>query len=183
VLPPEGDDDRFLLNRENRRLRLLRPGSLVGDGGALAPLGDRLRVDPVALRQHPQALLTMLYRSTDCLCRGGAPVENLAHSASLAAGHDNAPSKPGIKHLVHFVRKDDDRSASRVASLRLLSGERPPPSSPERKRGPSGPLLSLPLRSIQAAQRSSDNHFVGVSYSQLVSHGVATNSTTMSLKS
>ena len=31
------------------------------------PLGDRLRVDAVALRQRPQALLTMLYRSTDRL--------------------------------------------------------------------------------------------------------------------
>jgi hypothetical protein len=26
--------------------------------------------------------LTMLYRSTDCLSRAGAPVKNLAHSAS-----------------------------------------------------------------------------------------------------
>ena len=41
----------------------------------------------------------MLYRSTDCLCRCGAPVQNLAHSASLHAGDNNAPSKSGIKHL------------------------------------------------------------------------------------
>jgi hypothetical protein len=43
--------------------------------------------------------LTMLYRSTDRLCRGGAAVKNLAQSASLHAGENNAPSKPGTKHL------------------------------------------------------------------------------------
>jgi hypothetical protein len=36
-------------------------------------------------------------------------VENLAHSASLHAGENGAPSKPGIKHLarheVHFDRR------------------------------------------------------------------------------
>lgn len=41
----------------------------------------------------------MLYRSTDCLCRGGAPVQNLSHSASLHAGENNAPLNSGIKHL------------------------------------------------------------------------------------
>jgi len=41
----------------------------------------------------------MLYRSTDRLCRGGAPVQNLSHSASLHAGENNAPSNSGIKHL------------------------------------------------------------------------------------
>ena len=41
----------------------------------------------------------MLYRSTDCLCRCGAPVENLAHSASFHSDEKIAPSKPGIKHL------------------------------------------------------------------------------------
>jgi len=44
-----------------------------------------------------------LYRSTDRLCRGGAAVKNLAHSASLHAGENGAPSKPGIKHLIAFA--------------------------------------------------------------------------------
>jgi hypothetical protein len=43
--------------------------------------------------------LTMLYRSTDRLCRRGAAVENLAHSASFHSPENNAPSKAGIKHL------------------------------------------------------------------------------------
>src|SRR5262249_31850140 len=51
----------------------------------------------MALGQGPQALLTTLYRSTDCLCRRGAAVKNLAQSASLPAGENNAPSKPGTK--------------------------------------------------------------------------------------
>ena len=47
--------------------------------------GDRLRVDPMSLGENPQALLTMLYCPTHRLRRRGAPVENPAHSASLAA--------------------------------------------------------------------------------------------------
>src|SRR6187431_33247 len=42
----------------------------------------------------------MLYRSTDRLCRAGAPVQYLAHSASFQAGEKSAPSNSGIKHLV-----------------------------------------------------------------------------------
>lgn len=45
----------------------------IGDSGALFSLGHCLRVDPVAPGQNPHALLTILYCSTDCLCRGGAP--------------------------------------------------------------------------------------------------------------
>ncbi|MBY0508568.1 MAG: hypothetical protein K2P94_00315, partial [Rhodospirillaceae bacterium] len=33
------------------------------------------------------------------LCRSGAAVKNLAHSASLHSWENNAPSKPGTKHL------------------------------------------------------------------------------------
>ena len=41
-MPAEGDDDRLLLDRQNRRLWLLRPGPLIGDRGALLPFGDGL---------------------------------------------------------------------------------------------------------------------------------------------
>ncbi len=44
--------------------------------------------------------MTMLYRSTDRLCRRGAPMKNLAHSASFESLDKDAPSKPGTKHLV-----------------------------------------------------------------------------------
>jgi hypothetical protein len=43
--------------------------------------------------------LTMLYRSTDRLCRCGAPVKNLSHSASFESLDKNAPSKSGTKQL------------------------------------------------------------------------------------
>jgi hypothetical protein len=59
----------------------------------------------------PQALLTMLYRSTHRRCRGGAPVKNLAHSASFHSKENNAPSKPGIKHLGH---RDSGRFAGHL---------------------------------------------------------------------
>src|SRR4029078_12115746 len=86
-------------DRQHCGLRLFRAGRQIGDRAALLPLGHGLLVDPVMLGQSPQALLTMLYRSTDRLCRCGAAVKHLAHSASLHAGQNNAPSKPGIKHL------------------------------------------------------------------------------------
>src|ERR1700733_5364133 len=41
----------------------------------------------------------MLYRSTDRLCRSGAPMENLCHSASFESDEKNAPSKSGTKQL------------------------------------------------------------------------------------
>jgi hypothetical protein len=41
-----------------------------------------------------------LYCSTNRLCRCGAPVKNLAHSASLQLLDKIAPSKFGIKQLV-----------------------------------------------------------------------------------
>jgi hypothetical protein len=43
--------------------------------------------------------LTMLYRSTDRLCRCGAPMKNLAHSASFESLDKNAPSNAGTKQL------------------------------------------------------------------------------------
>lgn len=47
----------------------------------------------------------MLYRSTDRRCHRGARVKNLAHIASLDSQDKNAPSKPGIKHLVGAYRR------------------------------------------------------------------------------
>jgi hypothetical protein len=43
--------------------------------------------------------LTMLYRSTDRLCRCGASVKNLSHSASFSRSEKYAPSNSGTKHL------------------------------------------------------------------------------------
>ncbi len=65
--------------------RLADSGILARRLGAAPPLGDRLGIHPVAPRQFPQARLPMLDRATDRLCRGGAPVENPAHSAFFHA--------------------------------------------------------------------------------------------------
>src|SRR5918912_4546599 len=96
---PARDDDGLLFAREYRRARLLGTGALVLDRGALLPLGYGLRVDPVALGQYPQALLTMLDRATHCRRRAGAPMQNLAHSASFHSNEKSAPSKHGTKQL------------------------------------------------------------------------------------
>src|SRR3546814_468034 len=55
----------------------------ISERAAFLPLRHRLLIGPVAPGQSPQALLTMLYRATDRLCRCGTAVKNLAHSASL----------------------------------------------------------------------------------------------------
>src|SRR5215212_3514608 len=106
-VPPKGDNDGLLLDREHGRARLLGASALVLDRGALLPLCDGLRVEAVAPGQHPQALLTMLDRATHRRCRAGAPMKNLAHSASLHSGEKNAPSNPGTKHLEHFPLNPD----------------------------------------------------------------------------
>src|ERR1017187_2524210 len=112
-MPAEGDDDRLLPDRQHRGLRLARAGWQIGDRTALLPLGDGLRVDPVAPGQSPQARLTMLYRSTDRRCRRGAAVENLAHSASFHSREYNAPSNRGIKQLEHFQNEPPYPAARR----------------------------------------------------------------------
>lgn len=57
---------------------------------------DGLLVDVVAFGQRPQALFTMLYCSTDDLCRSDATMQSLAHNASFHSLVEEAPSKPGI---------------------------------------------------------------------------------------
>ena len=73
-MPPESDDDRLVLDGKNGRLGFLGACRQIGDGLALLPLRDGLLVDPVALGERSQALLTILYCSTDRLCRRGAAV-------------------------------------------------------------------------------------------------------------
>ena len=64
-------------------------------------------VDPVPPRQDSQALLTMLYRSTERRCRRGAPVMYLSDSASFQPSENSAPSKSGTKHLVRRLQSRD----------------------------------------------------------------------------
>jgi hypothetical protein len=56
--------------------------------------------------------LTMLYRSTDRLCRRGAAVENPAHSACFHSTENNAPSNSGSNILK--ATKENGRRAPAV---------------------------------------------------------------------
>src|SRR6476469_3077645 len=98
-MPAEGDGDRLLFARQHRRPWLRRSGPHVRNGAAPLPLANSLLVNPVALCERSQALLTTLYRSTDRLRRRGASMKNLAHSASFHSTEKIAPSKAGIKQL------------------------------------------------------------------------------------
>ncbi len=89
-------------------MRRLGAGALVICRGALLPLVDSLRVDAVPLGECPQALLTVLYRSTDRRSRTGTPVENPAHSPSLHPDDKSAPSNPRIKHLAFACEHSDN---------------------------------------------------------------------------
>src|SRR5690349_2408408 len=95
----KGDDDCLVIDRQHRGLRIFRPCLQIRGGGALLPLGNGFGIDAVALGEVPQALLTMLYHSTNRLCRCGATVKNLSHSASLESSDKGAPSNPGIKQI------------------------------------------------------------------------------------
>ena len=73
-MPPKGDDDCLLFQGQHRRMRLFRSGRKIGHRCPLFPLRDGLLVDPIALGQRSQALLTILYCSTDRRCRRSAPM-------------------------------------------------------------------------------------------------------------
>src|SRR3954465_12176965 len=97
-MPTEGDDDRLLLARQHRRSWLRRSCPDVRNRATALPLANSLLVDAVALCERSQALLTMLYRSTDRLRPRGASMKNLPHSASFHSTEKIALSKAGIKH-------------------------------------------------------------------------------------
>src|SRR5260370_41305733 len=71
---PDSNDNRLFLDGKDSRLGFLGACREISDGLTLLPLRDSLLVDPVALSEGSQALLTILYCSTDCLRRGGAAV-------------------------------------------------------------------------------------------------------------
>src|SRR5580692_12858257 len=122
----KGNDDGLVLKRQAGGFWLFRAGRKIGHRTALLPFCDGFRIDPVALGQSPQALLTILYCSTDCLCRCGAAVKNLSHSASFHSLENNAPSNLGIKHLEHdefrFGCSRRWRSSWRIRSVRPYRG-------------------------------------------------------------
>src|SRR3954451_22234693 len=103
-MPAGANDDRLFLDRQHRRSRLLWSRPSVHDRAARLPLAHRLLIDAVTSGERSQALFTMLYRSTDRLSRRGAPLKNLAHSASFDSCHKNAPPFVWSRTLmVHYT--------------------------------------------------------------------------------
>jgi hypothetical protein len=60
--------------------------------------------------------LTMLDRATDRRCRAGAPVKNLAQSASFHTDEKTAPSNPGIKQLALMMLERSSIKARNYSS-------------------------------------------------------------------
>lgn len=68
------------------------------------------------------------YRSLpDRLCRCGAPMQNLAHSASFDSDDNDEPSKLGIKHPRQRQPQTKLGHAARPADERLLTDVQVPP--------------------------------------------------------
>src|SRR3954451_19122225 len=110
-MPAKANDDRLFLDRQHRRSRFLWSRPSVHDRAARLPLAHRLLIDAVTSGERSQALFTMLYRSTDRLSRRGAPVKNLAHSASFDSCNKNAPSKCGTKQLGNRPKRTKHHTA------------------------------------------------------------------------
>src|SRR4051812_17940817 len=123
-MPAEANDDRLFLDRQHRRSRFLWSRPSVHDRAARLPLAHRLLIDAVTSGERSQALFTMLYRSTDRLSRRGAPVKNLAHSASFDSCHKNAPSKCGTKQLGWYSMAGNPATDAR-ATFRFCCGRTP----------------------------------------------------------
>ena len=70
----EGNDNGLLLRGEDSRVGMARPHRSIFNIGTLAPFSHGLGVEVVASSQTGYALLTMLYRSTQCRSRAGAAV-------------------------------------------------------------------------------------------------------------
>jgi hypothetical protein len=97
------DEDGLLLHRQNRRPRHGWPSPAIRGRVVPPPLSDSLRVDAMPRGPRSQTLLTMLYRSTDRLCRCGAPVKYLSHSASFHSREKYAPSNAGLNTIVDLA--------------------------------------------------------------------------------
>lgn len=68
---PERHNHRFLFRYQHSGMNSLRPHWGIADARLLTPLLDGGWIGSMLSSQRPQALLIMLYRSTERLCRAG----------------------------------------------------------------------------------------------------------------
>src|SRR5664279_4237589 len=94
----ERHNQYLFFGTQNSRVGLFRPHRRITDIEPLLPLGDSLGIDAVLLRQASYARLTILDRSTDCLCRSGASVKYLYHTCSFCVA-ETVPLYSGTIHL------------------------------------------------------------------------------------
>jgi len=80
---PESDNQGFLLDAENCRMRFLRTHPHVLNRLTFAPLGDGLDVDAQLPAQRRVRSARSLYCRSDRVRGRGAAVKNLSHSASF----------------------------------------------------------------------------------------------------
>jgi hypothetical protein len=80
-------------------MAFLGAGLPVANAVAVLSLRDRLWIDTILVSERSYALSTMLNRSTDCLRCRGAPMKNLAHSASFHSMVNFVPSNAETEHL------------------------------------------------------------------------------------
>lgn len=84
---------------QHRRARVLQPHRRILHRVAAAPFGDGPRTDPMAGSELPQARLTILYYSADCLSRRGAAVKYLSITRPPWRLQHNEPRFRGTRHL------------------------------------------------------------------------------------
>ncbi len=110
-MPAKGNDNSFLLKRKDGGLRGW-PGLPIRNRGPIPPLGDGLRVDAMPPGQRPQALLTMLYRSTHCRCRAlDKLVDKIILITGVSSGLGKALAEEALQQgclVVGTVRKEED---------------------------------------------------------------------------
>ena len=100
-------DQGFFGWREHRRPRDLRAHRSVLETRAPPPLGDRLRVDAVALAQRLERSRRSLYCCSDGVSGRGASVKYLSHSVSLVVASILPPPHCGTKHPSDPLRAID----------------------------------------------------------------------------
>lgn len=116
----ESDDHRLLLGAEHRGARRLRPHRSVVHEGPLAPLGDRLVVQPVPGGELLKRSLRSRYRSSDRVRGRGAAMVYLSHNASRNDGSASLiPPYPRTRQLRPWLERYD---LGHLASKRRARG-------------------------------------------------------------
>src|SRR5437773_592669 len=130
-MPPESDDDRFLLDGKHGRFGFLRACREISDGLALLPLRDGLLADPMAPWRALSGSLDYFG-----IARLIAPVvvaqpcKTCPIAASFESCDKNAQTKLGTKHLglvrPVLVRRSQSRPLPAIQGSPIAAARRTP---------------------------------------------------------